>query len=222
VRAGSDNRSRDWNGRADWQQRQGTGWQGNNPGRNGDWRGRDRTDGGVTTPARPDRPNWSNDRNRPGQNWSNDRNRPGQNWSNDRNRPGQNWSNGRNDWNRGYSYNGGRLSDRDRWNGVNRWDRDWRRDNRYDWQRYRAANRSFYRMPAYAAPYGWNYGYRRFSIGFFLSDMLFAQNYWINDPGYYRLPPAYGSLRWVRYYDDALLVDMRDGNVVDVIYDFFW
>jgi hypothetical protein len=29
-------------------------------------------------------------------------------------------------------------------------------------------------------------------------------------------------MRWIRYYDDALLVDIRDGYVVDVIHDFFW
>ena len=31
-----------------------------------------------------------------------------------------------------------------------------------------------------------------------------------------------GPYRWVRYYDDALLVDIYSGEVVDVIYDFFW
>ncbi len=36
------------------------------------------------------------------------------------------------------------------------------------------------------------------------------------------LPPAYGSYRWVRYYDDVILVDLRSGYVVDVIHDFFW
>jgi hypothetical protein len=36
------------------------------------------------------------------------------------------------------------------------------------------------------------------------------------------LPAAYGSYRWVRYYDDVLLVDVRNGRVVDVIRDFFW
>ncbi|MGB3928318.1 MAG: RcnB family protein, partial [Sphingobium sp.] len=49
-----------------------------------------------------------------------------------------------------------------------------------------------------------------------------SNSYWINDPYQYRLPPSYGTLRWVRYYDDALLVDIRDGYVVDVIHDFFW
>jgi len=62
----------------------------------------------------------------------------------------------------------------------------------------------------------------RFSVGIFLNSLLFSDSYWIDDPWSYRLPPAYGTLRWVRYYDDALLVDIRDGYVVDVIHDFFW
>lgn len=31
-----------------------------------------------------------------------------------------------------------------------------------------------------------------------------------------------GPVRWIRYYDDVLLIDTRDGYVVDVIYDFFY
>jgi hypothetical protein len=38
----------------------------------------------------------------------------------------------------------------------------------------------------------------------------------------YRLPQAYGPFRWVRYYGDALLVNIYTGQVVDVVYDFFW
>jgi len=78
------------------------------------------------------------------------------------------------------------------------------------------------RLPSYRAPYGWNRSYSRFSIGIYLDSILFEQDYWIDDPWTYRLPPVYGPLRWVRYYDDALLIDIRDGYVVDVIYDFFW
>jgi hypothetical protein len=33
---------------------------------------------------------------------------------------------------------------------------------------------------------------------------------------------AYPGTRWVRYYDDVLLVDVYTGEVVDVIHDFFW
>lgn len=102
------------------------------------------------------------------------------------------------------------------------WNRGWRNERRYDWRDYRSRYRSIYRAPRYYAPYNWNYGYRRFSIGFVLWDGLFSDRYWISDPYYYRLPPAYGSLRWVRYYNDALLVDVGNGYVVDAIYDFFW
>ena len=56
----------------------------------------------------------------------------------------------------------------------------------------------------------------------FLEPLFFSQNYWLGDPGYYRLPPAPPGTRWVRYYDDVLLVDMYTGEVIDVIYDFFW
>ena len=51
---------------------------------------------------------------------------------------------------------------------------------------------------------------------------FFGQNYWIGDPGYYRLPPASGPYRWVRYYDDVLLVNIYTGEVVDEIHDFYW
>ena len=51
---------------------------------------------------------------------------------------------------------------------------------------------------------------------------MFAQNYWISDPYYYDLPPAYGPYRWVRYYNDALLVDVYTGQVVDSVYNIFW
>ncbi|WP_294300836.1 RcnB family protein [uncultured Sphingomonas sp.] len=123
----------------------------------------------------------------------------------------------RGDWNRGGTWNRG--SD---WNRGQRWNREWRNDRRYDWQGWRGSNRSAYRLPRYYPPRGYNYGYQRFGIGITLGSILFQQNYWINDPWDYRLPPAYGPYRWVRYYNDALLVDIDTGEVVDVIYDIFW
>lgn len=102
------------------------------------------------------------------------------------------------------------------------WNRDWRRDRRYDWNGYRGYNRTAFNLPRYHAPRGWAYGYRRFGLGISLNSSLFARSYWIEDPEYYRLPPAYGPYRWVRYYNDALLVDVRSGHVVDTIYDIFW
>jgi len=132
---------------------------------------------------------------------------------------------GRNDG-RNNGRNNGRYDERTNWQNQYRdfnrnWSRDWRRDDRYDWQRYRYSNRYLFQTERYYAPYGWDYGYRRFSIGYTLSTLLFDQQYWIDDPYSYRLPPAYGPYRWVRYYDDVLLVDLRAGRVVDTIYDFF-
>jgi hypothetical protein len=147
------------------------------------------------------------------------------------------------DWNRGgqqvpQQVNGGQRND-GHWNRsdnrgapqANRggydnrggnWNRGWRNDNRYDWNRYRYSNRNAFHLPRYYAPYGWGYGYRRFSVGAYLADVLFAENYWIDDPFYYHLPPAYGEYRWVRYYNDALLVDIYTGEVVDEVDDIFW
>ena len=152
-----------------------------------------RNDGNSFGSQRWDTNRGGNDNNR---NWGNDR-RSSNNWSNG------NWSN-------------------NSWNGRNDWSRQWRNDNRYDWGRYRQQNRNLFRLPRYYAPYDWNYGYRRFSIGVTLSSLLWEQDYWIDDPAYYRLPPAYGPYRWVRYYNDALLVDIRSGYVVDTVYDIFW
>ncbi len=101
------------------------------------------------------------------------------------------------------------------------WSRDWRRDHRYDYRTYRNNHRNAYRLGRYHAPYR-DYRYRRLNIGFSLGSLFYGNRYWINDPWQYRLPPAYYPYRWVRYYDDALLVDTRRGRVVDVIYGVFW
>lgn len=100
------------------------------------------------------------------------------------------------------------------------WSHDWRKDKRYDWWHYRSRHRSLFRLGHYYDPYGW--GYRRWSTGYDLWPSYYGSNFWLNDPWMYRLPPAYGPYRWVRYYDDALLVDIYSGRVVDVIYNFFW
>lgn len=176
---------------------------------NRDWN-RDRNDGRWRDGDR----NW--DRNRDGRVDRDDRR-----WDRDGDRR---WRDNDRRWDR----DGDRRWDRDndrRWDRDNdrRWDhRAWRNDRRYDWRRYREYNRHVYRPGRYYVPYGWNYGYRRYSIGITLNSLLFGSRYWIDDPWQYRLPPAYGPYRWIRYYDDVLLVDMRSGYVVDVIHDFFW
>jgi Ni/Co efflux regulator RcnB len=101
-----------------------------------------------------------------------------------------------------------------------RWSTDWRRDNRYDWRRWRERNRSRFRIGIYYDPFGW--GYQQFDIGWRMWPNYYSSNYWIDDPYDYRLPYAPPGTQWVRYYNDAVLVDTYTGEVVDVIHNFFW
>jgi len=100
------------------------------------------------------------------------------------------------------------------------WRNHWRSDHRYDWRNHRRHHRSLFRFGFYYDPFGWDY--RRYSIGSRLWPSYYRSSYWLSDPWQYRLPYAPPGYRWIRYYDDALLVDMWDGQVVDVIYNFFW
>ena len=130
---------------------------------------------------------------------------------------------GNNDRSEAWRNNSGHYSgDRDGYSSNHdRWNRGWRSNNRYDWRNYRNNNRDLYRFGRYNAPYR-SWSYRRLGIGFSLAPLFYGSSYWINDPFNYRLPDAYGPYRWVRYYDDALLVNIYTGEVVDVTYDIFW
>jgi hypothetical protein len=152
----------------------------------------------------------------------------------DRNRDGQldrRWDQNRDGnldktWDRNRDGRLDRRFDRNNDNRIDRapsgrWTNNWRNDNRYNWRSYREQNRNYYRPGRYYAPYR-DRNYSRISIGFSLGSGFYGSRYWLNDPWQYRLPAAYGSYRWVRYYDDVLLVDVRNGRVADVIRDFFW
>jgi hypothetical protein len=123
------------------------------------------------------------------------------------------WRGDRRD-NDSWAYNG-------RGDNARRWDNRWRDDDRYDWQRYRNSHRGLYNLGAYYAPYRY-YSYRPFGVGSHLNSLFFGSSYWITNPWQYRLPEVWGPYRWVRYYDDVLLVDIYTGQVVDVIHNFFW
>lgn len=178
-----------------------------------DWQDRNRNPNPNLNPRNP---NWNS------RDW-NQRNNP--NWR-DNNRDlrdnNRNWRNNDRDWrDNNNRYRNSQPDRRDFRQDQRRWDRLWRNDNRYNWQNYRQSNRGLYSMGRYYAPYR-DYSYRRLSIGLRLNSLFYASRYWINDPWQYRLPAAYGSYRWIRYYDDVLLVDTYSGEVVDVIHNFFW
>ena len=117
-----------------------------------------------------------------------------------------NWRKRSGNWN-----NGGN------WNGGHNWNNGGRHD---DWRSWRNSNRDLFRLRPYHGPRG--YSYRRFYRGYTIDPFFYDQQYWIDDPYQYRLPEAYGPYRWVRYYNDALLVNIYTGEIEDVITDFFW
>lgn len=212
----------EWQGRRDGVQASGRGdWQAptgaQNPGR-GEWQGGSgpqplRRDDGVA--ARRDggqvgggdgrfagrRDDWRR------QGWHDGR-------RTDRYRDRRDWR--RDDWR--WSWNGRSGWDR---RDFRRWDNRWRTNRTYNWFSYRNNHRVIYSPGIYYAPFR-SHRYTRLSIGWFLDSLFFQPRYFILDPWYYRLPPVYGPYQWVRYYDDVLLVDIYTGEVVDVIYDFFW
>jgi hypothetical protein len=107
-----------------------------------------------------------------------------------------------------------RPSHQTQWNGS------WRNNSRYDWQNHRRHHHSLFHLGFYYDPYGW--GYQPFSIGWRLWPSYYSRNYWISDPWMYRLPYAPAGYVWIRYWNDALLVDTWSGQVVDMIPNFFW
>jgi Ni/Co efflux regulator RcnB len=96
--------------------------------------------------------------------------------------------------------------------------RDARQEYREDWRDYRQKNRAVYARGNWRAPFA----YQRFRAGAAIRPAFYTSRYYIANPGRYHLPPATGTTRWVRHYDDALLVNVRTGRVVRVIDGFYW
>lgn len=98
--------------------------------------------------------------------------------------------------------------------------REARREYREDWRDYRRSNRNVYHRPAYVGPRG--YAYRPVNVGARLGSPYYASRYVISDPYRYRLPRTTGYSRWVRYGNDVLLVNTRNGRVIEAHRNFFW
>jgi len=96
-----------------------------------------------------------------------------------------------------------------------------RRDFRAFGQFHQAINaQRRFRAPAYRRPPGW-YA-RRWTFGEFLPAAFWAQNYWLNNYVDYALPPPPYGATWVRYGDDALLIDQDSGEIITVQYGVFY
>lgn len=89
------------------------------------------------------------------------------------------------------------------------------RDARHDYrQDVRAYNRAH---PWRAAPFR----YKRFTDGARIQPVYYGRQYVIADYQRFRWTKPRANQRWVRHYDDALLVNTRTGRVVKVMYNAF-
>jgi len=150
--------------------------------------------------------NWGNGRGDGG--WSNNDRRHGnyndRRWNNNDRR----WDyNDRSRWHNGNRHYGG---DR-RWTGNYSWRNSW--NNSWSGNRYRASSRYYYPR-GYSSRLSW-------SIGFRLPSAFYGSSYYVDYRPYGLAPPPYGY-RWIRADGDLLLVDLSNGEVVDVINDFYY
>ena len=98
--------------------------------------------------------------------------------------------------------------------------REDRRETREDWRDYRRSNGAAFRRGAYAGPRG--YRYRPVTTGYRFAPAYYGRNYWINDYNRYRLArPGYNQ-RYIRYGNDVVLVDIRNGRALNVFGSFFF
>ncbi len=95
-----------------------------------------------------------------------------------------------------------------------RQDRRELRHDRRELQRDRRDNRRV----AYVAPYR-NWRYRTVTTGYQLRPAFYGQRYVISDYGRYNLTAPRANLRWVRYGNDLVLVNVRNGRVVRMMHN---
>lgn len=91
--------------------------------------------------------------------------------------------------------------------------------NRHSYNRSFSATHRFHWRP-YVQPHGWYY--RRWVYGEFLPEVFWSEDYWIDSYWDFDLEdPPYDGAVWVRYGDDAILVDTDTGEIIQVVYDVF-
>lgn len=161
----------------------------------------------------------------------------------DRNNFAQRGDNNRPDFNRGNDNRGGNdrgnfgRSDNNRpdFNRGNNDRRDFGRNDRFDnrpggyrndnrWTQYNRAFNAPYRFqfrgPVYQRPQG--FYYRRWTYGDFMPSLFWGARYWIDDFRFYGLMSPPPGTVWVRYGDDAVLIDRYTGEVIQVEYGIFY
>jgi len=77
-----------------------------------------------------------------------------------------------------------------------------------------------YHYGSYRRPFGWYY--RNWGLGDILPALFFGQQYWLSDYYDFGLEAPPPGTVWVRYGDDALLIDRDTGEVIQVVHGVFY
>lgn len=90
---------------------------------------------------------------------------------------------------------------------------------------FRTYNRNFtapqrFRAPVYRRPPGF-YDHR-WTFGERLPTIFWMRDYWLTNFFAYGLPPPPPGTVWVRYGNDALLIDQYNGEIIQVRYGVFY
>ena len=94
-----------------------------------------------------------------------------------------------------------------------------RQEYREDARDYRRAHPDVYRGARYIGPRG--YTYRPVIVGYRFAPTYYDRRYWI-DPARYHLAPAGRYEQWIRYGNDAVLINVRTGRTIRVYNRLFY
>lgn len=89
----------------------------------------------------------------------------------------------------------------------------------YTQYRKTVTSKKRYNAAAFVAPSGFTY--RRFQVGEHVPNALLGDSVVLNDYSTYALETPPSGLTWIRDGQDALLVDVRTGEVIQADYDVF-
>jgi len=131
--------------------------------------------------------------------------------------------NDRHDNNRNNNWSGNNRHDNDRhgnnnWNNNNNRHRSWQ--GNFNRRNVTAQHHYRYRGGSWRWPSG--YHYQRWTFGMTLPSIFWANNYWVSDYYDYGLGAPPPGTVWVRYGNDAILIDRYSGEILEVVYDQFY
>jgi Ni/Co efflux regulator RcnB len=95
--------------------------------------------------------------------------------------------------------------------------REARREYREDSRDHHAQRHSGYRNTRFSAPFR----YQRFNNGTRINAGYYNPRYYVSNHHNMRLPAPGYNMRYVRHYDDLLLVNVRSGHVIRAYRDYY-